>query len=477
MRQRLSTIAAFISIFLLCARGDDSDPQPEAEATFAVPSLGSDRDGSALQPILPAILPIISPPAPRVAQSVKQGIDWTGLFTQSLNFLALEHGFRYLTEYGTRHPGTGTAKGYLESVGNLHGWSDGDPALVNYVGHPMQGSLAGYIWLQNDRKFRNVEFGNNRAYWKSRLRATAFSWVYSTQFEIGPVSEASLGNVQRYIPQQGFVDHIVTPTIGLAWMVAEDAIDKHVISWVERKTKNPWIRLAARGGLNPTRSMANVFRGEVPWLRDTRTDLFTPGPAKRATDPRDLERADPYPTVPSMDVIAVAQAESLNGRRCAGGGASASVALSAQWRLVGDVRGCEISGYPTDASADSLTYMAGLRWTPLASSRWSPYAELMFGGKKVTTETIDRVMEAQLVAENQGRQVDYKNYGLYRHQESVHGPAISAGTGLDWRLNSAVGVRLASLAYGHAWIGQPDGLDPRRTLQLSTGVILRLGTW
>ena len=173
MRQRLSTIAAFISIFLLCARGDDSDPQPEAEATFAVPSLGSDRDGSAFQPILPAILPIISPPAPRVAQSVKQGIDWTGLFTQSLNFLALEHGFRYLTEYGTRHPGTGTAKGYLESVGNLHGWSDGDPALVNYVGHPMQGSLAGYIWLQNDRKFRNVEFGNNRAYWKSRLRATA----------------------------------------------------------------------------------------------------------------------------------------------------------------------------------------------------------------------------------------------------------------------------------------------------------------
>ena len=53
----------------------------------------------------------------------------------------------------------------------------------------------------------------NSMYWKSRLRATAFSWVYSTLFEIGPISEASLGNVQREYPEVGFVDHVWTPVL------------------------------------------------------------------------------------------------------------------------------------------------------------------------------------------------------------------------------------------------------------------------
>lgn len=94
---------------------------------------------------------------------------------------------------------------------------DGDLFYVNYVGHPIQGSASGFIWVQNDGKYRKAEFGNNSVYWKSRMRATAFSWAYSTQFEIGPISEASIGKIQSRYPQQSWVDHVATPVIGLAW--------------------------------------------------------------------------------------------------------------------------------------------------------------------------------------------------------------------------------------------------------------------
>jgi hypothetical protein len=32
------------------------------------------------------------------------GIDWSGLAVQSLGFLGIEHGFRWVVEEGTRHP-------------------------------------------------------------------------------------------------------------------------------------------------------------------------------------------------------------------------------------------------------------------------------------------------------------------------------------------------------------------------------------
>ncbi len=101
-------------------------------------------------------------------QTKPPGVNWRGVFLQSLEFLAVEHGFRYMTEEGTRHPHDKLFPGYLNSLSSLHGWADGDPFYVNYVGHPMQGSVAGYIFAQNDNAFRGVEIGKNPRYWKSR---------------------------------------------------------------------------------------------------------------------------------------------------------------------------------------------------------------------------------------------------------------------------------------------------------------------
>ncbi len=65
------------------------------------------------------------------------------LIGDSMRFLAVEHAFRYFTEQGTRDRIVNAPffAGYLGSVGSLHGWSDGDPFYVNYIGHPMQGAV------------------------------------------------------------------------------------------------------------------------------------------------------------------------------------------------------------------------------------------------------------------------------------------------------------------------------------------------
>jgi hypothetical protein len=102
-------------------------------------------------------------------------VDWHHLFQSSAAFLAFSHAFRCATEQGTRDAfGTSFLDGYGNSLGNMHGWADGDDFLVNYIGHPMEGAVTGYIWQHNDRAYRDVVFGKNERYWKAKLRSAAF---------------------------------------------------------------------------------------------------------------------------------------------------------------------------------------------------------------------------------------------------------------------------------------------------------------
>src|SRR5258707_13111586 len=100
--------------------------------------------------------------SPRTAWS---GRNWASAL---FRFLALMHGFRLATEPGTRASGAGLGTGYTGSVGNLHGWADGDPFYVNYVGHPMQGTVSGRLWLLHDRRHRRPKFGNSADAWKRK---------------------------------------------------------------------------------------------------------------------------------------------------------------------------------------------------------------------------------------------------------------------------------------------------------------------
>jgi hypothetical protein len=69
------------------------------------------------------------------------------------------------------------------------GCNDGDPNWFGYVGHPIQEALTGFIQIQNDPKGAKLEFSNSKTYWKSRLKAALWNAAYSTQWNLGPLSE------------------------------------------------------------------------------------------------------------------------------------------------------------------------------------------------------------------------------------------------------------------------------------------------
>jgi hypothetical protein len=199
--------------------------------------------------------------------------DWQSAVSQSHFFLGLEHGFR-LTQAKTRRELKGPFfPDWKESVAGVQGWGDGDSVFTNYIAHPMQGGVAGFIQIQNDAHGRLAEFSGSKTYWNSRLRALGWAALYSTQFELGPISEATIGNVGKKKGTSGYVDLVVTPTGGFGMIVLEDILDKHLLKNLEQRTNGIQKRRLYRMIFNPQRSLANILRGKVPWHRDTRPIL------------------------------------------------------------------------------------------------------------------------------------------------------------------------------------------------------------
>lgn len=423
--------------------------------------------------------PVRPGPASRTATPKVEppGVQWGSLARQSLFFLGAQHAFRLATEYDTRNAGGPFVKNYLRSVGNLHGWADGDPFYVNYVGHPMQGAVSGFIWAQNDNNYKRVTFGRDPAYWRSRLRATAFSFVYSAQFEIGPISEATIGHIQKSYPQMGLVDIVVTPIIGAGWMVGEDAIDRLIIERLERRIQNSWGRLLLRGGLNPSRSFANLMAGRVPWHRDSRPGVGVLGPPKPMSILPDTPAPPPDGTVAPLDFSIHSQVRQFsNGLNCLGGGADLAVRTGENWQMVGNVSGCNL-GMSGLRSGDALTFMAGPRWKPSAPGRLVPYFQVLAGGIRVTTETLlpERRDQLRLAQEKDPKLIVRRND--YTLKDDAAGFAIEAGGGVDLNLNRVLTFRLGNLGYTRAWMPKVDGRDYNQGLQFSAGLVLQVGTW
>ncbi|PSH03277.1 MAG: hypothetical protein CXZ00_13180 [Acidobacteria bacterium] len=163
-------------------------------------------------------------------------------------------------------------------------WSDGDNFIVNDVGHPLGGAAHGRIFLQNDPKSR-APISLHNGYWKSRLRALAWMTFWSTQFEVGPLSETAIGNQggYTYVPgcgtrssclhpkypnttnNTGWTDFIITPVAGLGWILAEDMIDRYIVTPVARNHSIVGGRIL-RTAFEPSRSFAALFAGKFPWM-------------------------------------------------------------------------------------------------------------------------------------------------------------------------------------------------------------------
>lgn len=234
------------------------------------------------------------------------GVHWGQLVISSVIFNAFQNAGNLYTGYWYRYETT-HGEWWNRYVNSVEGWrwdvwSDNNPFLDDYVGHPMMGSITDYLWIQNDPKSMTLDQSNTWPYWRRILRAGAFSTFYSFQWKFGPFGEAGIGhNGDHYFSddkntvytnETGWVELITTPAGGMAWTMAEDALDKHAVRRLEGMSRNP-IALTMYQFLTPSRATANILRFRPPWYRDSRTvkaKSFFSEPA----GPKDVEL--PYET-------------------------------------------------------------------------------------------------------------------------------------------------------------------------------------
>src|SRR4051794_19760117 len=88
---------------------------------------------------------------PRRPPEPESKVAWKEAIGESLLYTGIMHTFNIWTEPGTRDTLLGPwLQHYLNSVGELRGWSDSDRFMAPYVGHTIEGSAFGYIERQNN---------------------------------------------------------------------------------------------------------------------------------------------------------------------------------------------------------------------------------------------------------------------------------------------------------------------------------------
>lgn len=468
-----------LCLLWLCTVANESELPSSAEPAITLnPRTDAARPPAGPLPESP-VFPLL-PIASRPVKPKPSTVEWAAVGRSSFRFLAVMQAFRFATEQDTRQGGIGLGPGYLRSVTNLHGWADGDPYYVNYMGHPAQGAISGRLWSNHDRRYRQLEFGEDPDYWKGKLRAAAYSLAFSEQFEIGLLSEASIGHIQDRFPQQGFVDHVITPTIGLGLSVGEDAIDKYFIKPMEARVHNKWARLIMRTGLNPTRSFANIMDYKVPWHRETREGILKYEPKP---DPAPLFRrqGEAKPAIAPFEFRIAGDSRYFESGPCIGGGAEAAYRVGPEWQILFDVDGCKLLGLRRNLSGDALFYQVGSRWTPLPSAKWSPYVQILMGGLKVTHEQLYPEKKTELAAAypalSNNPDLAHRLHALYTTDEESNGLAVSAGIGIDYKMNDALAIRVTNVEYSRSTISRVGGFSYSQSYEFSTGMVVRLGTW
>ncbi len=78
-------------------------------------------------------------------------VDVVDAIGGSLKLLPIEHGFRLAFQERTRAQLRGPFwKDFARSVRIPDQWDDSDSWIVNYIGHPIHGAAAGYVWLDHE---------------------------------------------------------------------------------------------------------------------------------------------------------------------------------------------------------------------------------------------------------------------------------------------------------------------------------------
>lgn len=414
----------------------------------------------------------------RAVDRAADAVQWKSLMLHSNFFLGIMHGFRIAREPSTRQGlHNSVFGGYFKALGAMHGWSDGDGYYENYLGHPIQGAASGYLWLNHDPRYWTTEFGVSRDYWMGRLRAMGFAWGFSEQFEVGLISEASIGQIQRYCCAYGFVDHVITPTAGLGWIVGEDIIDKYITRKIEDHIRNGAVRIVARIALNPPQSFANLMSFQAPSHRTNRPGALKYDGQLYVRPSTPLNENEPSP-IPKFELAAELPGTLQWGRgSCLGGSGVGAMRLTDSWQWTLQVGGCGMRNMPKKWSGDSLTFTTGPQWIVHTAGRWSPHAHLRVGGQKVTQEYLDPALKESALSNLLPGKKTNSVHDQYARDFEATGLSMSAGGGLDVAVHPALAVRVVNLEYVRSWLGQLNGTNFDRGFRFSTGIVLRIGTW
>jgi hypothetical protein len=445
----------------------------------------------------------VNPQDSRPRKDTSGHFRWGPAFGESILYTGIMHTFDLSFQAGTRDSLNGHwFQHYMQSVSELRGWSDSDTFMAPYVGHPLEGSIFGFIERQNDPRYHLVQWGDGREYWVSMLRSMAYSAVWHTQWKIGPVSEDSIANVMLHA-SPGFITLVDTPTLGFSTMLAEDAADRYLIMGLENRTNNRAVIILARSFLNPGRTFANMMAFRAPWVRDTRLNLFGTNYelrkqlfedykngsgekpfvfVKNAWMPAGVDFTNPHRKEADIELTAFPYYETfLGGGSCVGGGGTGAARVSPTLQVLTEVSGCLIMHMPqSNISADSLFYGGGFRWTPMAARRFSPFGQFMFGGRKVTMEIMDADLRAKLLQEwndGNGTLGHYPKRSDYSVENSQNGPSIAVGGGFDVVVTRPFAWRILNLEYTHSWMNDVGQIKPQEGLKISTQAVVRIGTW
>jgi len=143
-------------------------------------------------------------------------------------------------------------------------WDDGNKIQTNYIAHPIGGAIYANNARMNDPKYAALLPGDP-GYGTGVLRSMAFAAAASLMYEIGPVSEASIGNLGMKNPdKQGWVDPVMTPVLGAGWMVLEDVVHQQMLRRVEGRVPYTILHIF----LNPARTISNLFNFRPPCPRE-----------------------------------------------------------------------------------------------------------------------------------------------------------------------------------------------------------------
>jgi hypothetical protein len=153
------------------------------DPSWLVPLSSSRTVSNDMRDLTVPVPPISNAPPPRPSGNSENPVNqqdgrsenrihWGPAIRESLLYTSIMHAFNIASEAGTRDTLNGKwFDDYMASVAELRGWSDSDRFMAPYVGHPIEGSVFGFIERQNDPMYRAVQFGDGRGSHRHVVRA------------------------------------------------------------------------------------------------------------------------------------------------------------------------------------------------------------------------------------------------------------------------------------------------------------------